>query len=63
MNPEFFAEKFELNDDFQVKSRIVYYDFDHKDVDSYNNSIENCQALCKNCHANKTERERGMDRN
>ena len=30
------------------------WDFDHVDGDSSNNSLENCQALCPNCHAKKT---------
>jgi len=29
-------------------------DFDHIDGDSSNNSLNNCQALCPNCHATKT---------
>ena len=34
------------------KSKV--WDFDHIDGDSSNNSLENCQALCLNCHAIKT---------
>lgn len=30
------------------------WDFDHIDGDSSNNSLNNCQALCPNCHAKKT---------
>jgi len=30
------------------------WDFDHIDGNSSNNSLENCQALCPNCHAKKT---------
>ena len=30
------------------------WDSDHIDSDSSNNSLENCQALCPNCHAKKT---------
>jgi hypothetical protein len=45
-----------------VKGRTVYFDYDHIDGKHDNNSPDNCQALCKNCHAKKTERERGMDR-
>lgn len=41
-----------------VNGRMVFYDFDHKDGDSSNNHPSNCQALCKNCHAYKTEKER-----
>ena len=29
-------------------------DFDHIDGDSSNNSLENCQALCLDCHRKKT---------
>jgi len=29
------------------------WDSDHIDGDSSNNSLENCQALCPNCHAKK----------
>lgn len=32
------------------------WDFDHIDGDSSNNSLENCQALCPNCHAKKTRK-------
>lgn len=34
-------------------------DYDHIDGDRSNNDIGNCQALCPNCHAEKTRRERG----
>ena len=34
------------------KSKI--WDFDHIDGDSSNNGLNNCQALCPNCHAKKT---------
>ena len=30
------------------------WDFDHIDGDNSNNSLNNCQALCPNCHAKKT---------
>ncbi len=30
------------------------WDFDHTDGNSLNNSLDNCQALCPNCHAKKT---------
>ena len=30
------------------------WDYDHIDGDSSKNSLENCQALCPNCHAEKT---------
>jgi len=30
------------------------WDFDHIDGDNSNNSLDNCQALCPNCHAKKT---------
>lgn len=42
----------------QVGARLIWFDFDHKDGNSWNNDIGNCQALCKNCHAGKTERDR-----
>ncbi len=29
-------------------------DFDHIDADSSNSSLENCQALCLDCHRKKT---------
>ena len=32
------------------------WDFDHIDSDSSNNSLENCQALCLDCHAKKTRK-------
>ncbi len=31
------------------------WDFDHIDGDSSNNSLENCQALCLECHRKKTK--------
>ena len=31
-------------------------DFDHIDGNSSNNSLENCQAMCPNCHAKKTRK-------
>ena len=30
------------------------WEYDHKDNDRSNNNQSNCQALCPNCHANKT---------
>jgi|GEM_PF-2701833 len=33
-------------------------DYDHIDGNSSNNSLENCQALCPNCHAKKTRKTR-----
>jgi len=44
----------------EVRGRIVWFDYDHKDGNHSNNEPSNCQALCKNCHQMKTERERGM---
>jgi len=32
------------------------WDFDHIDGASSNNSLSNCQALCPNCHAEKTRK-------
>lgn len=31
-------------------------DFDHTNGDSSNNDLNNCQALCPNCHAEKSRR-------
>jgi len=31
-------------------------DFDHTDGNSSNNSLDNCQALCPNCHAKKSRK-------
>ena len=36
------------------KSKV--WDFDHIDGDSSNNSLDNCQALCPNCHSIKTRK-------
>jgi len=36
------------------KSKV--WDFDHIDGDKANNDISNCQALCPNCHAEKTRK-------
>jgi len=35
---------------------LDYPEFHHKDGDSSNNSIENCEALCPNCHAKVTRK-------
>ena len=32
------------------------WDFDHIDGDRSNNNMWNCQALCPNCHAEKTRK-------
>jgi len=42
----------------QVGAKLIWFDFDHIDGNNWNNDISNCQALCKNCHADKTERDR-----
>jgi len=42
----------------EVKGRLVWFDYDHIDGNPSNNDPSNCQALCKNCHQHKTERER-----
>ncbi len=36
-------------------------DFDHIDGNISNNSLENCQALCPNCHAKKTRNNKKRD--
>lgn len=33
---------------------VSSFQFDHKDGDSSNNSLNNCQALCPNCHDRKS---------
>ena len=38
------------------KKKMDVINFDHIDEDRSNNSIENCQALCPNCHAKKTRK-------
>src|SRR3990172_865620 len=38
------------------KKKLGLYDFDHIDGNRSNNSPENCQALCLNCHAKKTRK-------
>jgi len=40
------------------KNKIKECDFDHIDGDSSNDSLSNCQALCPNCHANKSRRKK-----
>ena len=32
------------------------WDYDHVDGNNSNNGIENCQAMCPNCHAKKTRK-------
>ncbi|QLH06968.1 HNH endonuclease signature motif containing protein [Nitrosopumilus ureiphilus] len=44
-----------------VNGRLVYFDYDHIDGRSWNTDPSNCQALCKNCHTHKTERERNSN--
>ena len=41
-----------------VDGRPVHYDYDHIDGDPSNNHPSNCQALCLDCHRNKTAREK-----
>jgi len=44
-------QKYRCND---CGKKSKNWDFDHIDGDSSNNSLNNCQALCPNCHAKKT---------
>jgi len=37
-------------------SYLDFPEFDHIDGNRSNNSFENCQALCPNCHAKKTRK-------
>ena len=37
-------------------NKLDAVDFDHIDGNSLNNSLDNCQALCPNCHAKKTRK-------
>jgi len=37
-------------------NKLDVTDFDHIDGNSSNNRLENCQALCPNCHAKKTRK-------
>lgn len=43
--------------------KCVIFDFDHivRLIDGGDHSIDNCQALCKNCHENKTNKEINED--
>jgi 5-methylcytosine-specific restriction endonuclease McrA len=41
-----------------VNGRTISYDYDHMDGDPSNNHPSNCQALCLNCHRQKTNREK-----
>ena len=36
------------------ENKLDIYDLDHIDGDSSNNSLSNCQALCLDCHAQKS---------
>jgi len=42
----------------KCKNKLKECDFDHMDGDSTNNSLSNCQALCPNCHAEKSRRKK-----
>ena len=41
-----------------VNGRPVHCEYDHIDGDPSNNHLSNCQALCLDCHRNKTAREK-----
>jgi len=41
-----------------VNGRPVHLDYDHIDGDPSNNHPSNCQALCLDCHRNKSVREK-----
>jgi len=52
-------EKILISQNFQCvkcKDPLEIADFDHIDGNSSNNDISNCQALCPNCHAEKTRK-------
>ena len=36
------------------REKTELWEYDHINGDSSNNSLENCQALCPNCHSKKT---------
>ena len=38
----------------RCRKKLKVYDFDHINETSSDNSPENCQALCPDCHAKKT---------
>ena len=42
----------------ECKNKLKECDFDHIDGDSSNDSLNNCQALCPNCHAKKSRRKK-----
>ena len=37
------------------------WEYHHKDEDRSNNSLENCQGLCPNCHSIETHEDGGLD--
>jgi len=45
-----------------VNGRPVHYDYDHMDGDPSNNLPSNCQALCLDCHRDKTAKEKNSNR-
>ena len=38
------------------RKKMEYPHYDHIDEDRTNNDVSNCQALCPNCHAEKTRK-------
>jgi len=41
-----------------VRGKMINFEYDHKDGKRWNISEANCQALCLDCHAEKTKREK-----
>jgi len=50
--------KLQKNKCKKCKHKLKECDFDHLDEDSSNISLNNCQALCPNCHAEKSRRKK-----
>jgi len=52
------TKKMQKNHCKACRKKCEFLQFDHIDGDSSNDSLNNCQALCPNCHAKKSRRKK-----